>query len=179
MKQIQQTIGEIKFMNEFVITVNNKKKTVQVNDDGTVILDGKSINASITKFSNHSYVLRFGNNIYEAAVSKSGNGEFRLLIDGWYFDTTVRTRLQDTAHELMKNKEKSNRHTEVKAPMPGLLIKIKKKIGETVELGEPILILEAMKMENDLRSPSSGIIKEINFQEGQSVEKGSIILIIE
>ncbi|KAF0153380.1 MAG: pycB [Ignavibacteria bacterium] len=166
-------------MNEFVITVNNKKKTVRVNDDGTVNLDGKLQSASVTKISNHSYLLRFGNKIYEAAVNKSSNGEFRFLIDGWYFDTNVRTRLQETAYELLRNKQKTYHHTEVKAPMPGLLIKIKKTVGDFVELGEPILVLEAMKMENDLHSPSSGIIKEIHFQEGQTVEKGSVILIIE
>jgi len=166
-------------MNEFVITVNNKKKTIKVNDDHSVTIDNVTTNATITKISSHSFILRYGNNIYEAAVSKSGNGEYRFVMDGWYFDTTVRTRLQETAHELMKNKEKDFHHTEVKAPMPGLLVKIKKKLGDKVELGEPILVLEAMKMENDLRSPSSGIVKEINFQEGQSVEKGSTILIIE
>lgn len=166
-------------MNEFVITVNNKKKTVRVNDNGTVELEGKVIPASITKVSQHSLILRFGDNVYEAATSRINNGEIRFLIDGWYFDTTVRTRLQETAYELQKNKGKTVHHTEVKAPMPGLLIKIKKKIGDHVELGEPILILEAMKMENDLRSPSSGVVKEINFQEGQSVEKGASILVIE
>lgn len=166
-------------MNEFIITVNNKKKTVLVNEDGTVVLNGKKYNASITKISKHSFVLRFENNIYEVAVSKLINGEYRILIDGWYFDAAVRTRLQEIAFELQKNREKSIHHTEVKAPMPGLLIKIKKQIGEPVELGEPILILEAMKMENDLRSPSSGTIKEINFTEGQTVEKGAVILVIE
>ncbi|MDP3580674.1 MAG: acetyl-CoA carboxylase biotin carboxyl carrier protein subunit [Ignavibacteria bacterium] len=166
-------------MNEFVITVNNKKKTVRVNDNGTVELEGKTIPASITKVSPHSLVLRFGDNVYEAATSRINNGEIGFLIDGWYFDTTVRTQLQETAYELQKNKGKTVHHTEVKAPMPGLLIKIKKKIGDHVELGEPILILEAMKMENDLRSPSSGIVKEINFKEGQSVEKGASILVIE
>ena len=88
-------------------------------------------------------------------------------------------RGQRTKSNFRKNKGKTVHHTEVKAPMPGLLIKIKKKIGDHVELGEPILILEAMKMENDLRSPSSGVVKEINFQEGQSVEKGASILVIE
>lgn len=166
-------------MNEFVVTINNKKKSVKVNQDGTVELDGKVIHASITKVSPHSIVLRFGNNVYEAATTKTNDGEIRLLVDGWYFDTTVRTKLQDLAYELQKNKEKTQHHTEMKAPMPGLLIKIKKKVGETVEMGEPILILEAMKMENDLRSPSSGIVKSIFYKEGQSVEKGSVILIIE
>ena len=63
--------------------------------------------------------------------------------------------------------------------MPGLLLKIKKKEGEHVEIGEPIIVLEAMKMENEIRSPSSGTVTEINFTEGSSVEKDAIILKIE
>jgi len=63
--------------------------------------------------------------------------------------------------------------------MPGLLLKLKKNIGDLVTAGEPLLILEAMKMENEIRSPVNGIVKEILFKEGQSVEKNSIILTFE
>ena len=63
--------------------------------------------------------------------------------------------------------------------MPGLLLKMKKKEGDSIEMGESIGILEAMKMENDIISPASGIIKEIFKKEGASVEKDEIILKIE
>ncbi|MBE0570913.1 MAG: hypothetical protein IH618_05145 [Ignavibacteriaceae bacterium] len=60
----------------------------------------------------------------------------------------------------------------VKAPMPGLILRIKKNVGEKVEQGESVIILEAMKMENDLKAPASGIIESIFVTEGSAVEKG-------
>ena len=63
--------------------------------------------------------------------------------------------------------------------MPGLIIKINKKIGDEIEIGESVLVLEAMKMENDVRASASGKIKEIRAKEGSSVEKDQVIVIIE
>lgn len=166
-------------MNEYVVTINGKKKLVRISGQGTVALDGTEVNASITKVNPHFYILRYGEKIYEVAVNKFNNELTRFLIDGWYFDSTVRTKLRETAFELQKNKEKFEHKSDVKAPMPGLILKFKKKTGDTVELGESLLILEAMKMENDLRSPASGTIKSIHYKEGQTVEKDSIIISIE
>jgi biotin carboxyl carrier protein len=166
-------------MSEFIVTVNGKKKTIKLLPHGNLEMNGRIIEASFTKVSPHSYILRFENIVFEVAVSKKSKSHFKFLFDGWYYDTVVRTRLQENAVELQRNKEKQKHHSEFKAPMPGLLLKIKKQVGDSVELGEPVLILEAMKMENDLRSPSTGIIKKINFREGETVEKDSVILIIE
>ena len=67
----------------------------------------------------------------------------------------------------------------MKAPMPGMVLKIKKQVGDNVVRGESVLILEAMKMENDLRAHTSGIIKSLNVKEGMAVEKGYMLFIIE
>jgi biotin carboxyl carrier protein len=67
----------------------------------------------------------------------------------------------------------------VKAPMPGLILKVRKKVGEQVELGESVIILEAMKMENDLKAPASGIITELKVTEGMPVEKNTLLFSIE
>ncbi|MGE5682959.1 MAG: acetyl-CoA carboxylase biotin carboxyl carrier protein subunit, partial [Bacillota bacterium] len=94
-------------------------------------------------------------------------------------ETIVRTQLQEKANELQNIKNKQNHHDILRAPMPGMVLKLKKKVGDQVEIGESIVILEAMKMENDLRSPSSGVIKEVCVKEGNSVEKDCILLTIE
>jgi len=57
-------------------------------------------------------------------------------------------------------------------------LRVRKKVGEQVELGESVIILEAMKMENDLKSPASGIIENIYVTEGSAVEKGVILFSI-
>jgi pyruvate carboxylase subunit B len=69
--------------------------------------------------------------------------------------------------------------TPLKAPMPGMIISFEKKVGDAVNQGETVVILEAMKMENALPAPSGGIVKAINFKSGDSVAKNDILCIIE
>lgn len=67
---------------------------------------------------------------------------------------------------------------EVKAPMPGMIVNYPKKVGDTVEKNETVVILEAMKMENALAAPVGGTIKAINFASGDSVPKDAVLLVI-
>jgi biotin carboxyl carrier protein len=64
----------------------------------------------------------------------------------------------------------------LKSPMPGKIIALRKAVGDVVKSGEPVIILEAMKMENELKAPSDGTIKAIMVSEGQSVEKNIPLL---
>jgi oxaloacetate decarboxylase alpha subunit/pyruvate carboxylase subunit B len=66
----------------------------------------------------------------------------------------------------------------VTAPMPGMIVKYEKKVGDAVSQGETVVILEAMKMENALPAPASGTIKSVNFSSGDSVAKGDVLAII-
>ena len=123
-------------------------------------------------------MLKVGNKVYEITTTKISNEKYSFLLDGYYFETTVRTNLKEKAVEYLKNKKDLVHNDEVIAPMPGLIVKLKKRTGDEVKIGESLLTLEAMKMENDLRSPATGIIKSIYFKEGENVEKGATILII-
>src|SRR5260370_11773092 len=66
----------------------------------------------------------------------------------------------------------------IRAPMPGLVIGVPVEPGATVTRGQTVIVLEAMKMENDLTAPRSGIIKEIKVNQGQTVNQGDILVII-
>jgi oxaloacetate decarboxylase alpha subunit/pyruvate carboxylase subunit B len=68
--------------------------------------------------------------------------------------------------------------TPLNAPMPGMIVKYEKEVGDSVEKGETVLILEAMKMENALPAPVSGTIKAINFGSGDSVPKNAVLAVI-
>ncbi len=163
-------------MNDFVATVNGNKRFIKIINSEKLLLDNQAFDYSLTKIGPYSYILKIEDNIFEVTVTEMTSERFGIMIDGHYFDTIVRTGLQEKAYEVLNQKQKLIHHENVKAPMPGLVLKIKKKIGDTVEFGESILILEAMKMENDLRSPSTGTIKEIFVKEGESVEKDTVLL---
>jgi acetyl/propionyl-CoA carboxylase alpha subunit len=166
-------------MNEYIVTINSKKKIVKIYDDRRIDVDGKTILAAFTKINQNSFILRYGERVIEVAINQYNNEIIRFLLDGWYFDTTVRTKLEETVHELQMDIQKVEHKYDIKAPMPGLILKINKCLGDTVEIGESILVLEAMKMENDLRSPVNGTVKKIHFKEGQTVEKDFTIISIE
>ena len=68
--------------------------------------------------------------------------------------------------------------TKLTAPMPGMIVKYEKQVGDTVEEGETIVILEAMKMENALPAPASGTVKAINYGSGDSVSKDDVLCVI-
>ena len=166
-------------MNEMIITINNRKHSVKINNSSEVEINNRKVPAEVSQINNNAYLLRFGNKVFEITAHKLEKDKYGVLIDGCYFDALVRTQLQENANDLQKNKNVASKKLNIKAPMPGLLLKLKKNIGDSVKVGEPLLILEAMKMENEIRSPANGIVKEILFKEGQSVEKNSIILTFE
>jgi biotin carboxyl carrier protein len=67
----------------------------------------------------------------------------------------------------------------ITAIMPGLVIKINKKVGQRVEAGEVVIILEAMKMQNELQAKQSGVLKRIHVKQGESVEMRQVLAVIE
>nr|MCU0564148.1 acetyl-CoA carboxylase biotin carboxyl carrier protein subunit [Desulfobacterales bacterium] len=68
--------------------------------------------------------------------------------------------------------------TPMTAPMPGMIVKYVKAVGDKVKEGETLVVLEAMKMENALPSPASGTVKALNFGSGDSVKKGDVLAVV-
>jgi pyruvate carboxylase subunit B len=62
------------------------------------------------------------------------------------------------------------------APMPGLVVRVETSVGEVVQAGQPLVVMEAMKMENELRSPATGTVSAIKAVVGQAVEKGAVLI---
>jgi pyruvate carboxylase subunit B len=68
--------------------------------------------------------------------------------------------------------------TPLSAPMPGMIVKYLKNVGDKVNEGETIVVLEAMKMENALPAPTTGTVKVLNFSSGDSVKKGDVLAVV-
>jgi len=67
----------------------------------------------------------------------------------------------------------------IKAPMPGLILDLKVGVGDKIAKGQPVFIVEAMKMENVIKAPADGVVKDISVEKGNSVEKGDTLLELE
>lgn len=167
-------------MSKYVITLDNKKINVNLINGNKASIEGNIVEYELETSNCSTYLLRINNIFYEISSDKIDNQKYSLFIKGKKIETIARTELQERATRLIEDaKSSSNHQQEVKAPMPGMILKIKKSLGDRIEEGESVLILEAMKMENDLKSPSSGLLKEIFISEGNTVEKGDKLFSIE
>ncbi len=167
-------------MNEFIVTVNNKKKAVKILTENELKIGTKKYSYEISHINNNTYLLKCDNKYFEIIADRINNENFALLLHGNQFNTVVRTALQEKAISMLEQVNTSqNKQFLVNAPMPGMIIKIRKHEGDKIEKGESIMILEAMKMENDLKSPATGTLVKINVDEGKAVEKGAILFSIE
>ncbi len=102
--------------------------------------------------------------------------KLKLTIDGESKSVTLLTDLELLIERMGLNVTKSKKLRVLNAPMPGLVTSLKVKVGEEVEEGNPLLILEAMKMENVIAAPHQARIKEIKVKVGQAIEKGTALI---
>ena len=166
-------------MNDFIISVNSSKFNLKIIDENELNFGEQKITYEIVKLDSNNFLLRLDDKVFELTSEKINGNQFLVNVNNYDFEITVRTALQEKAYKLLESSAlHRSHHTEVKAPMPGLILKIKKNPGEKVEQGESVVILEAMKMENDLKSPTSGVIDKIFVAESSPVEKGTALFSI-
>jgi biotin carboxyl carrier protein len=122
-----------------------------------ILKDNKSYKAVIvaSDFISKKYTVKVNNTTYEVAISD----DLDILIQNMGIERG-RTKIVNA----------------IKAPMPGLILEINVEVGQEVKENEPLLILEAMKMENSFLSPRDGIIKSIVVQKGMAVDKGQLLI---
>tara|TARA_R110002126_G_scaffold41371_9_gene120392 strand:- start:298 stop:786 length:489 start_codon:yes stop_codon:yes gene_type:complete len=122
-----------------------------------ILQDNKSFKVEINEanFNTKSYQVKVNNNLYNTHIFN----DLDILIKEMGF------AIGSTKHV-----------NSIKAPMPGLILEINVKVGQEVKEDEPLLILEAMKMENIITSPRDGIIKSISVNKTDAVEKNQLLI---
>ena len=167
-------------MNDFVITIDEEKNQISLINEAEAKLNGEKINYELQQLNHQNYLLRINNNIYEISREQVNSENFSFLVNGIKINLIARTALQERAKKLIDASISSSDSTvDIKAPMPGMILKINKRNGDDIMKGDSVLILEAMKMENDLKSPVTGKIKKLFVEEGNAVEKGDRLFSIE
>lgn len=166
-------------MAEYLINIEDQTYEVDVNEHNKIILNGYEVLFELKNYSADSYTLLCNNKIYEVDIISNNDSILQLSIDNDVYEVEVKDRFAQLMERF--NREIGEREKEIiiRAPMPGLVLKITVEKGQRVETGSSLLILEAMKMENEIRATSPGVVKDIRIKERTAVEKGDILLILD
>ena len=106
-------------------------------------------------------------------------GTFDISLGGFRFGLEALDERTRVIRELSGNASKPRGPAPLMAPMPGLIVRVSVKEGDQVRAGQGLVVMEAMKMENELRAASDGLVKRIVAQPGTAVEKGALLLELE
>lgn len=159
-------------MSEVIVKINSKSKSILL-EASELKLDNQSFDYEFEKLYDGRYLLKVGKKFYNISAERLNRENFVLVVNGIMFETEARTSLEEKARKVIELSNQNSGEHIVKAPMPGMILKIQKKPGDSIKSSESIMILEAMKMENELKSPSEGKIKEIFVKVGDKVEKNT------
>jgi glutaconyl-CoA/methylmalonyl-CoA decarboxylase subunit gamma len=123
--------------------------------------------------------LVLGERRIELLAAPDNDDAVRLAIGGLEY----RAEVLDEAHARLASvagtRAASHARRELRAPMPGLLVKILCQVGDAIEPGQPLAVLQAMKMENELSLPRGGTVTSIGAESGQTVEQGQVLVVVE
>ena len=148
------------------------------NKQGNLFLNGQSFDWDLVPLDANRFHIIKNNVSYMAELVEADYQAktFTLKINGTLHTVSVKDRFDLLLDQMGMSSANEKKLNDIKAPMPGLVLDIKVKIGDEVKKGDQILILEAMKMENILKSPGDGVVKAIKVNVKDNVEKGQVLL---
>ena len=161
------------------VKVNNKKEhTIEFNSDTNGIIDGKPFSWDTLSVKEGNFHIIKDSKSYNVELVKANHEDksFVVKVNGNNYQLQVKDKYDELLKSLGMDTLAAKKVNEIKAPMPGLVMDIRVAVGDAVKIGDPILVLEAMKMENIIKSPTDGVISKINVKTGLAVEKNQILV---
>lgn len=163
------------------IKVNNNSAFKTEVNNNKINVDGEAIDMDLIAISENRFHLIVDKKNYLAEVLEVNYAEkkFKLKVNSGIYDLEVKDKFDALLKNLGLDNLNAQKLKEIKAPMPGLVLKILVAPETEVKKGDSLLILEAMKMENIIKAPSDFKIKKINIKAGETVEKNQVMLVLE
>ena len=156
---------------------NGRSVTVNMKGD-QLLLDGDAMLWDIVQLPDGRLHIIKGVDGYLAEVISHdpSSGTFRIRINGREVVVNLQTPLGKRLAQMGMDQRPATTARYITAPMPGLITSVRVAIGDTIAAGTPLLVLEAMKMENVLQSPGDGTIVQVRVAPGDRVEKGQVLV---
>jgi acetyl/propionyl-CoA carboxylase alpha subunit len=161
------------------ITVpSGKEFNAEISDDNSVIIDGKSISPDMVESKNGLLHIIHNHKTYAAEIISfdKESRTIRLKINRKEITVNYQNKYDRLLHELGMDQVVTHKASDLKAPMPGLVVEIAVSEGDEVKKGDKILVLEAMKMENILKAAADATVKKVNVGTSNAVEKNQVLI---
>jgi pyruvate carboxylase subunit B len=166
---------------KYVVQLNDQRKEVTLGSEGVSYEDASVQRAKLSDIEGSPIrMMKIGTRVYRVVVQKGqGRGRYTLWIDGYRFEAEALDERTRAIRDLSAASAGPVGPAPVRAPMPGLIVRVNVKVGDEVQAGQGLVVMEAMKMENELRSTAAGTVRSVEVSPGTVVEKGALLVALE
>jgi len=169
---------------KFIVDLNGERHEVSVDGD-SVTVDGEVTTAHLEDVEGTPVrLVTLGTEVHRIVARRgssrgSSRGSYTLWVDGYRFDGEALDERTRAIRDITTESSKPSGPAPVVAPMPGLIVRVNVAVGDEVQAGQGLVVMEAMKMENELRAAAAGRVKSITAAPGTAVEKGTVLVELE
>lgn len=161
---------------KYVAISGEREILIEILDEHHITVDGVDYEIDFESISEQTvYSLLANNNSYEALVYESEEG-WQVLLHGSQYVLLVEDERERRLRASLGGGPPENVDYHLRAPMPGMIVTVPVSEGQTVEKGDVLVVLESMKMQNQLKSPRPGEISRVQVKPGDSVEQRDTLL---
>jgi biotin carboxyl carrier protein len=162
---------------KYFVKVGGEELEVQIDGDAAAV-SGRSHQASMSAIDGTPVtLLRLGDEVCRV-IARPGEsrGRYTLWLDGFRFETEALDERARAIRELTGAAAAAAGPAPIVAPMPGMIVRISAQVGDQVQPGQGLVVMEAMKMENELRATTAGTVRAVLVQPGTAVDKGAVLM---
>ena len=158
---------------KYVAIINEQRFEIEIDNAGTVQVNGEARDVDFLNLGGSLFSVITENRSFEAVIDDDED-KVAVMMTGRLFEAQV---LDERAMLMMQRRgAQTSSSGEVHAPMPGLIVEVSAAPGQSVAPGDTLIILESMKMQNELKSPSAGEVSAIHVEAGQAVDKNDLLV---
>ena len=161
----------------YFVTVGTRTFNIDVDGD-RIVVDGEAVAAELVQVSTTPLRrLSVNGESHRVVAERSATrGEWDLHVDGYHLEAEVVDERTRAIRAMTARSDAPKGPKPVKAPMPGMIMRIDVAVGDQVKAGQGVVIIEAMKMENELKAEAAGTVAKIAIAPGTAVEKGTVLI---
>jgi pyruvate carboxylase subunit B len=164
----------------YVVELNGERVTVRLGPEGVSYEAAEPVHAELSDEASPVQVVKIENELHRVVVQRGqGRGKYSLWVDGYRFETETIDERTRAIRDLSAASAAPAGPQPIVAPMPGLIVRVSVAPGDRVEAGQGVIVMEAMKMENELRATAAGVVKSVEVEAGTAVEKGALLVALE
>ena len=162
---------------KYVVQVGAERVDVELDARG-ITVNGETVQARLADVPGTPVQLvTIGDATHRVVARRTGGkGRYTLRMDGWRFEVEALDERSRTIRDLSNASAKSAGPAPLVAPMPGLVVRVLVQPGDAVAAGQGLVVMEAMKMENELRAATAGTVRAVHARPGAAVEKGALLV---